>query len=223
MTLALLIAGSVVPIVLAPGASFALTVAGAAAGTPRAGLRVAGGVALALAFIAVVACLSPLGAMVADDERLRTALGLVGGGALLALGLRIAVGALPRKRKLTAAATTAETAARPEAVAPTPPAASAPPLVQRAFLTTIVNPKALAVYLAVVPAVATSAASPLPLVGAAFAATHATLTTGWLVLVGWSIGRAPALLRPRPRLALQLAAALGLAATGIALAVEAMR
>ena len=77
----------------------------------------------------------------------------------------------------------------------------------RAFLATIVNPKALTVYLVVVPGVAVSLGQSLRTVGVVFAVTHIICTFGWLAAVDCLIQRARWLGQPRSRRALQLAAA----------------
>jgi threonine/homoserine/homoserine lactone efflux protein len=202
-----LIAGAVVPIVVTPGASFALTVAASAAGVPKAGAHVALGTAGAVAVIAACACASPLGALVSGSTVLTTALTCAGGGALVVLALRTAAGVLPGRTAV-------------EAADPAPERGTA--VVRRAFLATIGNPKALTVYLAIVPAIATAAGSPLPAVGTAFAAIHIAATFAWLGTVGWAVARAPCLTGPRARRAIRLASAAGLAATGIALAISAL-
>jgi threonine/homoserine/homoserine lactone efflux protein len=200
-----LIAGAVVPIVVTPGASFALTVAASAAGVPKAGAHVALGTAGAVAVIA--ACASPLGALVSGSTVLTTALTCAGGGALVVLALRTAAGVLPGRTAV-------------EAADPAPERGTA--VVRRAVLATIGNPKALTVYLAIVPAIATAAGRPLPAVGTAFAAIHIAATFAWLGTVGWAVARAPCLTGPRARRAIRLASAAGLAATGIALAISAL-
>jgi threonine/homoserine/homoserine lactone efflux protein len=202
-----LIAGAVIPIVITPGASFTLTVATSAAGVPRAGAHVALGTAGAVAVIAACACASPLGALVSGSATLRAVLACVGGGALVVLALRTAAGVLPSRAPVAAADRAPE---RGAAVA------------RRAFLATIGNPKALTVYLAVVPAIATAADDPLPAVGAAFAAVHIAATFGWLGTVGWAVARLPLLTGGRARRALRLASAAWLAATGGALAISAL-
>ena len=79
-------------------------------------------------------------------------------------------------------------------------------------MTTIVNPKALAVYLVVVPGVAVSLGQSLRSIGVVFAVTH--IACGWLTAVDAAIQRARWLGRPRSRRVLQLAAAAGLVVTG---------
>ena len=81
-------------------------------------------------------------------------------------------------------------------------------------MTTIVNPKALAVYLVVVPGVAVSLGQSLRSIGVVFAVTHIVCTFGWLTAVDAAIQRARWLGQPRSRRVLQLAAAAGLVVTG---------
>ena len=57
-------------------------------------------------------------------------------------------------------------------------------------MATIVNPKALTVYLVVVPGVAVSLGQSLRTVGVVFAVTHIICTFGWLATVDCLIQRA---------------------------------
>ena len=81
-------------------------------------------------------------------------------------------------------------------------------------MATIVNPKALTVYLVVVPGVAANLGHSLRTVGVVFAGTHIICTLGWLAAVDCLIQRASWLAQPRSRRALKLAAAAGLVITG---------
>jgi threonine/homoserine/homoserine lactone efflux protein len=179
------IAGVVLPLVVTPGASFALTVAGAVERTRWIGARIA-------------VCFTPL-AQTLGDSRLAHLLGYVGAAVLFALAARVAYSAM-------------RTQSRPGAREPGARSASA-----RAFMTTIVNPKALAVYLVVVPGVAVSLGQSLRSIGVVFAVTHIVCTFGWLTAVDAAIQRARWLGQPRSRRVLKLAAAMGLIVTGVIL------
>jgi threonine/homoserine/homoserine lactone efflux protein len=192
------ITGVVLPLVIAPGASFALTVAGAAEGSRWIGPRIATGTAAAISLIAAAVCFTPL-AQTLGDSRFARPLGYVGAAVLFALAARVAYAAIK---------TRSTPGARP------PGTRSAP---ARAFMTTIVNPKALTIYLVVVPGVAVSLGQPLRTTGVVFAATHIICTFGWLTAVDGLIQRARWLGQPRSRHVLQLAAAAGLAVTGAVL------
>lgn len=188
----------VLPLVIAPGASFALTVAGAVDRSRLIGVRIAMGTAAAIMVIAAAVCFTPLAATL-SDSRLGRPLAYVGAAVLLALAVRIVVPAIRTGHRADAG----------------PPRARSAPA--RAFAATIVNPKALTVYLVVLPAVAAALRQPLKTVGVAFAVIHICCTFGWLAAVDGLIQRAGWLGRPRARRALQLAAATGLTVTGVTL------
>jgi threonine/homoserine/homoserine lactone efflux protein len=189
------ITGVVLPLVITPGASFALTVTGAVERSRWIGVRIAIGTAAAISVIAAAVCFTPL-AQTLSDSRLARVLGYVGAAVLFALAARVGY---------SATRTGQSAGGRP----PGARSASA-----RAFMTTIVNPKALTVYLVVVPGVAVSLGHSLRAVGVVFAATHIICTFGWLAAVDCLIQRARWLGQPRSRRVLQLAAAAGLVITG---------
>ena len=189
------ITGVVLPLVITPGASFALTVAGAVEGSRWIGLRIATGTAAAIALIAAAVCYTPL-AQTLSDSRLAHLLGYIGAAVLFALAARVALSAIKAGQ-------------RPGAHRPRAGSASA-----RAFMATIVNPKALTVYLVVMPGVAASLGQSLKTIGVVFAATHILCMFGWLAAVGALIQRARWLGSPRSRRVLQFAAAAGLVITG---------
>jgi threonine/homoserine/homoserine lactone efflux protein len=189
------ITGVVLPLVITPGASFALTVSGAVEGSRRIGARIALGTAAAISLIAAAVCFTPL-AQTLGDSRLARPLGYIGAAVLFALAGRVGYSAV-------------RTGHRAGGRQPGARSASA-----RAFLTTIVNPKALAVYLVVVPGVAVSLGQSLRSIGVVFAVTHIACTFGWLTAVDAAIQRARWLGQPRSRRVLQLAAAAGLVVTG---------
>jgi threonine/homoserine/homoserine lactone efflux protein len=188
------IAGVVPPLVITPGASFALTVAGAAEGYRWIGARIALGTTAAISLIAAAVCLTPL-AQALSDSRLARVLGYIGAAVLFALAARVAYPAITKGR-------------RPDPRRPGTRSASA-----RAFTATIVNPKALTIYLVIVPGLAASLGQSLRSTGVVFAVTHIICTFGWLTAVDCLIQRARWLGQPRSRRVLQFAAAAGLATT----------
>jgi threonine/homoserine/homoserine lactone efflux protein len=188
------IAGVVLPLVITPGASFALTVAGAVDGPRWIGARIALGTTAAISLIAAAVCFTPL-AQALGDSRLARLLGYVGAAVLLALAARVAYPAIKAGRR------------------PGPRRLGARSASARAFMATIVNPKALTVYLVIVPALAASLGQSLRSIGVVFAVIHIICTFGWLTAVDCLIQRARWLGQPRSRRVLQLAAAAGLAIT----------
>jgi threonine/homoserine/homoserine lactone efflux protein len=192
-----LIAATLLPFVISPGASFTITVGAATEGDRRASLRVWAGTALGIASIAVVAALSGLADYVASSQTARTAFGLVGGAVLLGL----AVGAGLRARTVL---TVGITETRPK-----------PRLVLWAFLALITNVKALSLYAVVLPAALIPGANSLRTY-ALCAATHTVMLLAWLTLVGALVRRTPVLRSsPRARAALFSVTALAMAALGV--------
>jgi threonine/homoserine/homoserine lactone efflux protein len=196
------ITGVVLPLVIAPGASFALTVAGAVERTRWIGVRIATGTAAAISVIAAAVCFTPLARTLSDSHFARL-LAYVGAAVLFALAARIAYSAIRAGQRPGARPTAGRSASG------------------RAFMATIVNPKALTIYLVVVPGVAVSLGQPLAAVGVVFAVTHIICTFGWLAAVDGLIQRARWLGQPRSRRVLQLVAAAGLTITGAILLLSA--
>ncbi|RKW70465.1 LysE family translocator [Galactobacter caseinivorans] len=189
---------SLLPFVLTPGASFALTVNAAATGDRRAGLRVTLGTAMGLALIAAVAGLSGLGAFVASHELIRAWFQLLGGALLFGFG------AVPLIKTWRARN---RTEPRPSAPHPTR-------LMGWAFVAVVTNVKALAIYLIVVPPLLSPTA---PQLGsyATVAAIHSGMVLLWLCLITALITRTPAIARnPRVTLNLQLASSAALLLLG---------
>ena len=189
------IAGVVLPLVITPGASFALTIAGAVERSRWIGVRIAIGTAAAISVIAAAVCFTPL-AQTLGDAHLARLLGYVGAVVLFALAVRVGYSAIRKGQPAGGRQPGARSASA------------------RAFMATIVNPKALTVYLVVVPGVAVSLGQSLRTVGVVFAVTHIICTFGWLAAVDGLIQRARWLGQPRSRRVLQLAAAAGLVVTG---------
>jgi len=192
-----LIALTLLPSVLTPGASFTITVGAAVDGDRRASLRVWAGTALGIALIAVAAGVSGVGDYVASSQTARTAFGLVSGAVLVGLAL----GSGLRAR---AVLTDGVTEARPQRR-----------LVLCAFLAVITNVKALSLYAVVLPTAVTASTDSLTTF-ATTAAVHIAMLLAWLTLVGALVRRTPALRRSdRARAALFAVAALALAALGL--------
>lgn len=192
-----LIALTLLPFVLTPGASFTITVGAAVDGDRRASLRVWAGTALGLALIAVAVAVSGVGDYVAGSPTARTVFGLIGGVVLLGL----AVGAGLRARTVL---TDGLTEARPQQR-----------LVLWSLLAVVTNVKALSLYAVVLPTAVTAGTDSLTTFATA-AAVHITMLLAWLTLVGALVRRTPALRRSaRARAALFAVAALALAVLGL--------
>ncbi len=187
------------PFVLSPGASFALAVSGAAAGDRAAGLRVAIGTTAGILVLATVAGISGLGAFVAADAVVRAWFEVTGGVLLVAFG------AVPliRARRARQRGDEARSKARPSR------------LVIWSFAIVVSNPKALAVYLVVVPPLIPVETSSL---GGylTIAAVHGVMMFAWLGLITVLITRVPAIAtRPRITTVLQYVASLMLILLGL--------
>ena len=87
------ITGVVLPLVITPGASFALTVAGAVERSRWIGVRIAIGTTAAISVIAAAVCFTPL-AQTLSDSRLARVLGYVGAAVLFALAARVGYSAI---------------------------------------------------------------------------------------------------------------------------------
>ena len=187
------------PFVLSPGASFALTVRGAASGDRAAGLRVGLGTAGGTAAIAAVAGISGVGVWVASDTSTRAWFEIVGGVLLVGFGVAPLVRTWRRRRRI---------GSQPTGV---PPGR----LVAWALVAVVTNVKALTLYFVVVPSMIPDAASPLG--GYAMvAAVHIALLFVWLTLITVLITRVPAIsTNPRVTVALQLAASGALIVLGV--------
>lgn len=197
-----LIALTLLPFVLAPGASFTITVGAAVDGDRRVPLRVWAGTAQGLALIAVAAAVSGVGDYVAGSPTARTAFGLIGGVVLVGL----AVGSGLRARSVL---TDGVTEARPQQR-----------LVLWSFHAVVTNVKALSLYAVVLPTAVTAEMDSFTTFAAA-AAVHITMLLAWLTLVGTLVRSTPALRRSaRGRAALFAVAALALAALGLRSIVE---
>lgn len=167
-----LIALTLLPFVLTPGASFTITVGAAVDGDRRASLRVWAGTALGLALIAVAAAVSGVGDYVAGSPTARTVFGLVGGVVLVGL----AVGSGLRARTVL---TDGVAEARPQQR-----------LVLWSFVAVVTNVKALSLYAVVLPTAVTAGTDSLTTFAAA-AAVHITMLLAWLTLVGALVRRTP--------------------------------
>jgi threonine/homoserine/homoserine lactone efflux protein len=178
------------PFVLSPGASFALTVSGAATGDRAAGLRVGLGTALGITLIAAVAGTSGVGVVVASNTLIRAWFEIVGGLLLIAFG------AAPLVKTWRARSPAASQRSEPRPVR----------LVAWGFVAVITNAKALALYVIVVPSTMSAEASPFAGY-ATIAAVHIALLFVWLALIAVLITRVPAIAHShRIMMGLQLAA-----------------
>ncbi|WP_213817135.1 LysE family translocator [Glaciihabitans sp. dw_435] len=190
---------TLLPFVLSPGASFALTVSGAAAGDRTAGLRVGLGTALGIALIATVAGISGIGTVVASNSLIRGWFEIVGGLLLLIFG------AVPLRRLWNA-----RNRGEPEQ-----PRTRPVHLIAWGFVAVITNVKALTLYVLVVPPTIPTGASALGGY-AIIAIVHIAMLLIWLGLITALITRAPAITnRGLVMVGLQLMASGVLIALGI--------
>ena len=166
------LAGVALPFVVSPGVSLTLTVHHTVAGRRWAGLLVAAGTVAGMATIAGTLAWSPLGPALAAHPESRRWLALLGGAVLAVLGVRLLW--------------SARRASTPDA----PPAATPWALVRDAYVGVLLNPKALTVYLVVVPALTDRIGATSPPFGP-FACVHAVMQVVWLVLVGLVAVRLP--------------------------------
>lgn len=176
------------PFVLAPGASFALTISGAANGDRTAGLRVGLGTSIGIALIATVAGVSGVGLFVASHELIRAWFEIVGGLLLIVFGATPLVKIL-RTQKRHGSLRSAPRSGR---------------LVAWSFVAVVTNIKALALYVIVVPSVIPGV-KPALQEYAVVAAVHIVMLFGWLVLISALVAKAPAIAK-RPRIAMALQA-----------------
>ena len=153
--------GLLLPFVVTPGASLALASERAAAKDARGLAAVIVGTSIG---IAAIAASSGLVGTALTDSPWRRVITVAGGLMLVVLGTRSLLTMRPRRPRRKRVRTSA------------PVAASA----------VLANPKALTLYLAVVPAV-----MPGPLAAAlvVVATTHIMLQTIWLAGTGWALGR----------------------------------
>ena len=178
----------ILPFVLAPGASFALTISGAAAGDRAAGLRVGLGTSIGIALIAAVAGISGVGLFVASNELIRVWFEIVGGLLLIGFGVR------PLMKFWRARTRGGAERSEPRPVR----------LVAWGFVAVVTNVKALALYVIVVP-------SNIPGETSAFegyatiAAVHIVMLLAWLALVTALVTQVP-LIADKPRIAIVLQA-----------------
>lgn len=188
---------TLLPFVIAPGASFALTLRAATSGDRAAAVRVWAGTSLGLLLIAFVAATTGLGVVVAAEPRIRAAFEVVGGIVLIALAVLPAL------------------SARRRGASPRPPTqSSASRLVFAALVAVVTNVKALTLYLIVVPPLLATGSSLGGFLG--FAAVHSVMVLIWLAIVTLLVTRVPAIATSRRiRTALQVIASLVLAWLGV--------
>lgn len=188
MTEFLTLTAVALPFVIAPGASFTLTLAHATRRGPPGWRRVAFGTAAGIVLLALAVGATELGAALATVPTLRIALGLVGATVLIGFGIAILVKAARRTTDTKNASVPAN-------------------LVRWSFTATVTNPKALSLYALIVPTLGGHDLYGFALF-ASFAAIHIGLLTIWLHLTHQSVTRIPALARS-PRLQSRLLATSG--------------
>ncbi|MDO5090183.1 MAG: LysE family transporter [Cardiobacteriaceae bacterium] len=164
-SLAIVLAQTLLPFVISPGASFVLTLSASTAGVRFAALKVWTGTALGLAVLAAASALG-VARLVLHYPLLQTLLALVGGALLMFWGLRLCRSA---------------------------PAQTSPPLPARlvasAFTIVVSNVKAITLYVAVLPGLLKDVA-PWAFYAQALG-IHALMLLVWLLLVSFGLRRLP--------------------------------
>ena len=185
MTAVLALAMVALPFVITPGASFTLTVAHAhpAAHTPThqgnspAWRRIAVGTSAGMLVIAGLVGATGLATFVTSTPTLRMGLGLAGAAVLIAYGTMICVRGFRAGRGETDSAAT-----------------TSGHLVRWSFLIVLTNPKALALYVLIVPTLARPGLDGFSLL-MAFVGIHSCMQAAWLCLIHNVVVRIPALAR----------------------------
>jgi threonine/homoserine/homoserine lactone efflux protein len=191
-----LLAATVLPFVVSPGASFTITISATVTGDRWAPVKVWVGTSLGILVIAGVAGLSGLGHLISDSDVARTLFGLAGGLVLITLGVTTLIKTLRPERG-------SGELQRP-----------GPWLIFWAFLTVIANVKALSLYVLVVPAMHGAGGTGAVLF-LAFAAVHIVMLLAWLLLLGAAVTVIPGLgTSQRARTVLLLLAAAALIVLG---------
>jgi threonine/homoserine/homoserine lactone efflux protein len=162
------------PFVVSPGTSFGLTLGHVMRGDRQAPLLISAGTAAGITAMAAALSLSGVGPLIARTPHATSVIGVAGSIVLAFLGLRII---------LTEVRPTQRPAAGIRAAQPCR-------LITSAFLALVLNPKALSVYLLVVPGVTAFARSPA-MTYLVFGAIHIVLMSVWLLLVGWTAMHVP--------------------------------
>lgn len=175
MTTILALAAVAVAFVVSPGASFALTVAHARPAQAPAWRRITVGTSAGILVLALVVGATGLSTFLTTHPLLRLALGFVGAAVLIGYGVSICVRALRQKAELPQATHTV-----PER------------LVRWSFLIVMTNPKALALYVLIVPALHIPDLDGIELT-LGFAAVHICLQAAWLCSIHHLVVRIPAL------------------------------
>lgn len=158
----------VLPFVVSPGASFALTLGSVPVGGWRAVVGVLAGTAAGVATMVAVLNVTRLGEAVAGSPTATRVMALAGGAVLVGLGLHMIV-SLSREAEGSHAQPVRSRPSR---------------LLAQAYTALLLNPKALSVYLVVVPGLAVGSTPPLRLY-IVFAAIHVGLLAVWLLFVAW--------------------------------------
>ena len=189
MTSVLLLAGTALPFVISPGASFTITVTSVANGDRLSPLKVWAGTAGGIGILAMTAGLTDVGRLVAASPRAQLLLSVAGGCTLIVFGTITLLRA--RRHHQPAATATATDRGRSTR------------LVLWSAIALITNVKALTLYVLVVPTINVGPNDGLGLY-IAFAAVHVTMLLAWLVFIGVAMHRTPAMRSNRARRALAL-------------------
>lgn len=185
-----------IPFVITPGASFTLTLAHAIRREGHSWLPIVSGTALGLLALALLLGATGIGALLSGSPTVRFLLGVVGAAVLIAFGFLIMASA----RR-----------AGPDHATPARPRS----LLRWSLTAVLSNPKALTLYVVIVPTLPTTHLRGLPLF-ASFAAVHIGLLAGWLVLVHLTASHLPRLARSaRLQRALVILAGLAMIILGV--------
>ena len=165
---------TLLPFVISPGASFALTLSATSARIPHAALKVWTGTTAGIALLALASALG-IAHLVMQYPVLKTLLSVLGGMLLIYWGIRLC---LPASH---------------QSPAPVLPAR----LIGSAFIIVISNIKAILLYVAILPALLTAQHSPFAFYLAALL-VHGTLLLIWLLFVSTCLRRLPVPIVQRP-------------------------
>lgn len=164
-----------IPFVITPGASFTLTLAHAVRREGRSWLPIAAGTGLGILVLALLMGATGIGALLNGSPTARLLLGLVGAVVLITFGVLI----MTRARR-----------APPEQSSPTRPRS----LLRWSLVAVLTNPKALALYVVIVPTLPTAQVEG-GFLFVLFAAVHIMLLAGWLFVVHSVATQLPVLAR----------------------------
>lgn len=158
---------------LSPGTSFTLTLAHVFNGDSKAPLKIGVGTTAGIALMASTLALTGFGDFVNGNTAARVAFAAAGTVVLTAIGVMMIVNSF----KAPTANGDAQSPRRDR-------------LVMLAFFAVVTNPKALGIYVLVVPTLSTASVNGATLY-ALFAVIHSALMMGWLIVVGFAAERIP--------------------------------